>query len=262
MNELKIFTNSEFGQIRTVTIENEPWFVGKDVAEALAYKDSFGALKKHVDSEDKQNCQNDSFNSQRGMIIINESGLYSLIMGSKLETAKKFKRWVTKEVLPSIRRHGAYATDEVINNILENPDFGIQLFTNLKQEKEQNKFLNTQLQEKSQLIEQMQPKASYYDLILQCQDVLTTTEIAKDYGMSAKAFNKLLKEYHIQFHQSGRWFLYAQYDGNGYTQSRTQPITHWDGTRGYKSHMYWTQKGRLFLYETLKKHEIVPVIEN
>lgn len=108
MNDLQIFNNSVFGSIRTITIDGEPWFVGKDIAEALAYKDSFGALKKHVDSEDKQNCQNDSFNTPRRMTIINESGLYSLILSSKLPNAKMFKRWVTSEVLPAIRKSGHY----------------------------------------------------------------------------------------------------------------------------------------------------------
>ena len=106
-NNIKVFENSEFGKVRTVILNDEPWFVGKDVATALGYADSFGALKKHVDTEDKQNCQNDSFESPRGMTVINESGVYSLIISSKLSTAKKFKRWVTSEVLPSIRKHGA-----------------------------------------------------------------------------------------------------------------------------------------------------------
>lgn len=108
MNELQIFKNEEFGEVRTVTIDNEPWFVGKDVAAALGYSDTFGALKKHVSDEDKQNCQNDSFGTPRGMTIINESGLYALIFGSKLESAKRFKHWVTSEVLPAIRKTGGY----------------------------------------------------------------------------------------------------------------------------------------------------------
>lgn len=108
MNELKIFNSVEFGEIRTVTIDGEPWFAGKDVATALGYVDTFGALKKHVDPEDKQNCQNDSFNTPRGMTIINESGVYALIFGSKLDSAKRFKHWVTSEVLPSIRKTGSY----------------------------------------------------------------------------------------------------------------------------------------------------------
>lgn len=113
MNELQVFNNAEFGEIRTIVIDNEPWFVGKDVAEALGYTDTFGALKKHVDNEDKQNCQNGSFESPRGMTIINESGVYSLVFGSKLPTAKKFKRWVTSEVLPAIRKTGVYSVSKV-----------------------------------------------------------------------------------------------------------------------------------------------------
>lgn len=108
MNELQIFNSPEFGRIRTVILNNEPYFVGKDVADALGYIDTFGAVKKHVDNEDKQNCQNDSFETPRGMTVINESGLYSLILSSKLPTAKRFKHWVTSEVLPSIRKTGGY----------------------------------------------------------------------------------------------------------------------------------------------------------
>ena len=109
MNEVTIFENPEFGKVRTILINDEPYFVGKDVAEILSYTDTFGALKKHVDNEDKQNCQNDSFETPRGMTVINESGLYSLILSSKLPKAKKFKRWVTSEVLPTIRKTGSYS---------------------------------------------------------------------------------------------------------------------------------------------------------
>lgn len=112
MKDIQIFKNPEFGEVRTVNIDGEPWLVGKDVATALGYVDTFGALKKHVDDEDKQNCQNDSFESPRGMTIINESGLYSLVLSSKLPTAKKFKRWVTSEVLPTIRKTGSYSVKQ------------------------------------------------------------------------------------------------------------------------------------------------------
>lgn len=108
MANIQIFNNPEFGDIRTVDQNGEPWFVGKDVAAALGYSDTFGALKKHVDEQDKQNCQNDSFETPRGMTIINESGVYSLIFGSKLEGAVRFKRWVTSEVLPALRKTGSY----------------------------------------------------------------------------------------------------------------------------------------------------------
>lgn len=113
--EVTVFKNlvhPEFGELRTVEIDGEPWFVGKDVATALGYSDTFGALKKHVDAADKQNCQNDSFDTPRGMTIINESGLYSLILSSKLPSAKEFKHWVTSEVLPSIRKNGAYIRNQ------------------------------------------------------------------------------------------------------------------------------------------------------
>lgn len=111
MNDLQVFRNPEFGEIRTMVIDDMPWAVGKDVAQALGYSDAYGALRKHVDPEDRQNCQNDSFETPRGMTIINESGLYSLILSSKLPAAKAFKRWVTSEVLPSIRRTGGYGPD-------------------------------------------------------------------------------------------------------------------------------------------------------
>ena len=109
MSNIKIFENAEFGQVRTVMIDGEPWFVGKDVAEALGYKDTDQALRKHVDNEDKLTSQFDGSGQKREMHIINESGLYSMIFGSKLESAKKFKHWVTAEVLPAIRKTGIYA---------------------------------------------------------------------------------------------------------------------------------------------------------
>ena len=145
MNNIEIFKNAEFGEVRTLTIDDEPYFVGKDVAEILGYADTFGALKKHADEEDKQNCQNSSFESPRGLTIINESGLYSLILSSKLPTAKKFKHWITAEVIPSIRKHGAYMTEQTIEQALTNPDFLIQLATQLKTEKEKNKSLEVKV---------------------------------------------------------------------------------------------------------------------
>lgn len=113
MNELMIFNNPEFGTVRAIEVDGEPWIVGKDIAVALGYTDSFGALKKHVDEEDKLVCQIDSAGQKRDVTVINESGLYSLILSSKLPDAKKFKRWVTVEVLPSIRKHGQYVAPQV-----------------------------------------------------------------------------------------------------------------------------------------------------
>lgn len=145
MNELKIF-NYEDKEIRTKIINEEIWFVGKDVAEILGYKDTKDALKRHVDEDDKlTGCFTDS-GQKRAMYIINESGLYSLILSSKLEGAKKFKKWVTSEVLPTIRKHGAYMTNDTLEKALTSPEFLIQLATNLKIEKEKNKMLTDKIE--------------------------------------------------------------------------------------------------------------------
>lgn len=135
-NQLQIFKNEEFGEIRALEIEGEPWLVGRDVAKTLGYKDTSDALKKHVDVDDKMTLQiADSLGRLQDTYIINESGFYSLVLSSKLPTAKKFKRWVTREVLPSIRKHGAYMTDEIIEKVLTDPDTIIKLATQLKEER-------------------------------------------------------------------------------------------------------------------------------
>ncbi len=139
MNELKIFNNKEFGSIRTVVIENEPWFVGKDVAEALGYSNPRKAMGDHVDDEDKGVTKCDTLGGVQELTVINESGLYSLVMSSKLPNAKQFKRWVTSEVLPSIRKYGAYMTPETIEAAILNPDTLIKIATALKEEQEKTR---------------------------------------------------------------------------------------------------------------------------
>ena len=257
MNELKIFKNEEFGSIRTVEIEDTPWFVGKDITDVLGYTNPSKALSDHVDDEDKLNNESLSSLGQRGGWIINESGLYSLILSSKLPNAKKFKHWVTADVLPSIRKHGMYATDE----LLSNPDFAIATFTALKREREEKKNLQAAVERQQMIIGELQPKANYVDEILNNKGLVTITQIAKDYGKSGQKFNILLKELGVQFKQSGQWLLYRKYQANGYTHSKTISITRSDGRPDVVMETKWTQKGRLFLYELLKNHGIVPVIE-
>lgn len=257
MSKLEIFENREFGEIRTLEIDNEPWFVGRDVATVLGYSNPRKAIGDHVDDEDKGVTKCDTLGGSQDLTIINESGLYSLILSSKLPNAKLFKRWVTSEVLPAIRKHGLYAIDD----ILENPDIAIQALTKLKEERAARKALELDNQVKSQQIAELQPKATYYDLILQCKDLLSVTEIAKDYGLSAKAMNTILHNLGVQFNQSGVWFLYAKYQHEGYTQTKTQNYNRPDGTQGSKVHTYWTQKGRLFIYNLLKSEGILPIIE-
>lgn len=258
MQELKIFENTELGAVRALELDGAPWFVGKDVADILGYSNTRDALAKHVDDEDKSDVAiRDAIGRDQSTTVINESGLYSLVLSSKLPAAKAFKRWVTSEVLPTIRRHGLYAIDDIIAD----PDLGIRALLALKAEREARKALEVENKVKDQQIAELKPKASYYDLILQCPSLLSVTEIAKDYGLSAKALNKMLHDLGVQFNQSGVWFLYSKYQSYGYTQTKTQNYNRPDGSQGARTHMYWTQKGRLFLYDLLKRRGVLPMIE-
>ena len=144
MNDLMIFNNPEFGEIRTVGLDGEPLLVGKDVALALGYTNPQKAIRDHVDDEDKTVNETFSVNGTP-IVLINESGLYSLVLSSKLPGAKKFKRWVTSEVLPSIRKHGAYMTSDTIDKMINSPEFGIKLLTALRDEQDKRKALETEL---------------------------------------------------------------------------------------------------------------------
>lgn len=172
MNELEIFKNEEFGEIRTVVIENEPWFVGKDIAFVLGYSNSRKAIIDHVDDEDKGVTKCDTLGGSQDLTVINESGLYSLILSSKLPTAKKFKHWVTSEVLPSIRKHGAYATAETIESIISNPENGIKLLQALKAEQDKNKALEVENTE-------LKPKALFADAVASSKNSILIGELSK-----------------------------------------------------------------------------------
>lgn len=256
-NQVKVFENAEFGSVRTVEVEGSVYFVGKEVANILGYTNTRKALIDHVDKEDKGVTKCDTLGGTQEMVVINESGLYSLILSSKLPNAKKFKRWVTSEVLPSIRKHGMYATDE----LLANPDFAIQVFQELKAEREARKQLETTVKVQSQQIAELQPKASYYDVILNCKDLVSATQIAKDYGKSAKWLNEFLHNQGVQFKQGGIWILYQDYASQGYTNTKTHEYNGNDGSIHARVHTYWTQKGRLFIYDLLKEHGYLPNCE-
>ena len=171
MNELQNFT-FDGSMVRTITINNEPYFIGKDVAQVLGYRDTSDALKKHVDEEDKGVCEMPTPGGRQQMKMVNESGLYSLIIGSKLPTAKRFKRWVTSEVLPAIRKHGAYATAPTIDKILDDPDYGIRLLQNLKEEREKRKALEAQNAV-------MIPKAVFADAVTTSDSCILIGDLAK-----------------------------------------------------------------------------------
>ena len=250
-SEIMLFKHEEFGEVRTLVIDGEPWFVGKDVTEILGYKDSVNALKSHVDAEDKKGWQITT--PSRGVqqaTIINESGLYSLTLSSKLPSAKKFKRWVTSKILPSLRKYGAYFTPEALYQSLCKPENLIEILHALADEQKRNTDLSVENA-------QLSVKARYYDEILNSKNNVPVTQIAKDYGMSAIAFNKMLHEYGIQYPIRNSWVLYAEYANNGYTQSKTYKYTE----NKASMHTCWTQRGRLFLYEFLRERGVLPMCE-
>lgn len=253
MQDLQIF-KFDNQNVRTMTIDEEPYFVGKDVATILGYSNSRKALIDHVDDEDKGVTKCDTLGGAQNLAVINESGLYSLIISSKLPTAKKFKHWVTSEVLPTIRKHGAYLSDEKIEEVLTNPDTIIKLATQLKEEREARLIAEQQVNE-------LKPKATYYDRILSNPALVTITVIAKDYGMSGIAMNKKLHELGVQYRQGSIWLLYSKYQKLGWTQSETHMIERNDGTEKAVVNTKWTQKGRLGLYELLKQNDVLPLIE-
>ncbi|MFB5496511.1 phage antirepressor KilAC domain-containing protein [Enterococcus casseliflavus] len=256
--ELQVYRNAEFGSVRTTTIGGQPYFVGKDVAGILGYANTRKALIDHIDEEDKDDVTiRDAIGRNQTMTAINESGLYSLILSSKMPNAKKFKRWVTSEVLPAIRKHGLYATDDLIAN----PDLAIAAFTALKEEREKNKELMAAVAIGQQQIAEMKPKATYYDVVLKCRDAVNISVIAKDYGWSAMRMNEYLHEKGIQFKQGDIWLLYQKYAPNGYTKTNTHIYEDSKGMQHTKVHTKWTQKGRLFIYEQLKADGIYPQIE-
>lgn len=260
--QLRVFESAEFGEVRTVEIEGRPYFAGTDVARALGYSEPHKAVARHCrDDGMKRTPIADGLGREQETVFISEGNLYRLIVSSKLPSAERFERWVFDEVLPSIRQHGAYMTDATLERALNEPDFLISLATKLKEEREARKALELDKTVLTQQVAELKPKASYYDLVLQCPGLLSMTEIAKDYGKSAKAMNKLLHGLEVQYQQGGVWFLYARYQSEGYTQTKTQNYSRPDGTQGTRTHMYWTQKGRVFLYYLLKEHGILPMME-
>ncbi|WP_018249820.1 phage antirepressor [Orenia marismortui] len=259
MSDLQIFNNDEFGKIRVVTIDNEPSFVAKDVCNILDLGNTSEAMRR-IKNRWVRKVEVPHPQSKTKTMKVNsvtEAGLYKLVMRSNKPEAEDFTDWIAEEVLPSIRKHGMYAKDE----ILDNPDLLIEVATKLKNEREERKRLEVQIRKKDQLIGELKPKADYTDTILKNKSLVTITQIAKDYGMSGRAMNSLLHELDVQYKQSDQWLLYAKYSGKGYTHSSTFNYNRSEGATGVSVTTKWTQKGRLFLYNLLKENGIVPTIE-
>lgn len=252
MNDIKIFKNPQFGEIRTMTQDGEPWFVGKDVAELLGYAKPQNAIAAHVDDEDKTLApiQGGCSTGTQNTIIINESGLYSLILSSKLPTAREFKRWVTSEVLPSIRKTGGYITGQ---EELSDADLMAKALLVAQRQIEQREQRINALETANK---KLLPDAEY-GRSLQSKHGITTTSIAKELGMSAVTLNKRLHELGVQYRQSGQWYLYRKYQDKGLTTTRTVPIVRFDGKPDVRRETLWTMAGHRFIRDLMTKTEEV-----
>ena len=257
-NQLQIFRNPEFGEVRTqVDEKGEPWFCAKDVCDALKHTNSRRAIAQLVDEGDVTKRYTPTSSGDQLMTYINESGLYSLILFSKLESAKRFKHWVTSDVLPTIRKHGAYFTNDALERAVKEPDFLIKLASAIKHERQQKEMYAQKCTEQGETIKQMEKQSAYVDYVLQSPGLLNINQIAQDYGISAQCLNSLLRQHLIQYKSNNQWILYAKYKDKGYVHSTTHILD--NGI--VVMHTQWTQKGRLFLYEQLKSWGFYPIME-
>ena len=255
MDNIQVFSNDQFGQVRTVFKDGEPWFVAIDVCKALEIKNGRDAMSRLADDEKADvgliDVSSNGIAQRRDFSIVNEPGLYTLVLGSRKPEAKAFKRWVTHEVIPTIRKTGGYVNDETI--FVENYFSHVDEFT--------KSFLRAQLAEvrmAQKEIEQLKPKAAYYDIVLRNPNVVPISVIAKDYGMSAQALNSLLHDMGIQYRCVNKyWLPYQKYASKGYTHSST----YLDKQGNTHMQTNWTQSGRLFIYERLKREGILPLVE-
>jgi prophage antirepressor-like protein len=256
-NQLQQFHSNEFGAIDILMIDSKPYFPAAECAQLLGYSKPHNAIARHCPHSLKRGVVAQTTN-QHGVTsnqsvektYIPEGDLYRLIIRSKLPAAVRFEAWVCDEILPSIRKHGAYATAGTLDEMLRGPQFAEALIRKLDREREKNAAL-------LELAEEMAPKALYCDLILQCKNTVPVSLIAKDYGMSAAGFNCMLHDLGVQYRIAGTWLLYQEHAGSGYTITRTYCV----GENTAAMHTSWTQKGRLFLYETLKGRGVVPQME-
>jgi len=315
-SQLQIFEHDTFGKVRTITINGEPWFVGKEIADILGYSNTRDALLNHVDDSDRNTVViRDGNRGNPNKTIINESGLYSLVLSSKLPQLRSFRRWITSSVIPSIRKHGAYITDDTLDSMMNSSEFTEALMDALLEENARyvelnDKYIalgdqynalndkntalvlinaslaedveelednvvilekqNTALEGRVNAFEEiadglsnkvsvLSPRAHYCDRVLLSGDALQVSIIAKEYGLTAIAFNRLLHDLGIQYKMGskGTWLLYKEYANKGYTKSNTFFTPSGDCL----VHMRWTQAGRRFLYDTLSEIGFYPIEE-
>ena len=262
-NQIQIFNNPEFGDVRTIIgSDGEPRFCLRDVCRVLDIKQFRANDRLGEDVISNHTLSTRGGNQQ--FMFINEDGLYDVILDSRKPEAKRFRKWVTSEVLPSIRKHGAYLTEKSIERALKEPDFLIELATNLKKEKQAREFAEERNEVQKDIIEGqekairvLEVRQSFVDYILSTPSCVCITQIAKEYGTTAVQLNKFLHEKKIQYCVNGQWLPYAGYQDKGYMKSVHVRLEN----NTSREHSQWTQKGRLFLYEFLKKYGIIPLME-
>ncbi len=258
-NNIQIFNNEELGTIRIVGTSDAPQFCLSDICKILGLQAA--AVTRRLE---KDVISSHTLLTSGGYQVLNfvtEDGLYDVILDSRKPEAKRFRKWVTSEVLPTIRKHGAYMTKDTLERAIAEPDFLIQLATTLKEEKAKRLEAEQQCEAQKQIIGEMEKKVSYLDLILSSASTMTITQIAQDYGMSGQRMNKLLHGLRIQYKVGEQWILYAEYKDKCYVSSETIHFMTNEGVPCTTLNTKWTQKGRLFLYDILKKEGILPKME-
>lgn len=255
MNEMRIFENEQFGKVRTVVRDGEPWFVAADVCRALEIDRS---QSRRLDEDEKGVYSIHTPGGAQDVTIVNEPGLYSLVLRSRKPEAKAFKRWITHEVIPSIRKTGGYIAGE---NQMSDDELVARALLMLKKKLEARNLeldqARGEIREKDAQIQRLAPKASYCDLVLQAKEAVPISLIAKDYGMSARTLNAMLHDMRIQYKVDDVWLLYQPLTKKGYTKS----VTYLTDSGVLAMRTLWTQKGRMFLYEKLKEKGVLPEME-
>ena len=248
MNNIQIFKHEMFGEIRTMTNEKgETFFVGMDVATALGYTNTQKAIRDHVDDEDKLTERIVLSGQNRNIVFINESGLYALILSSKLPQAKAFKHWVTSEVLPQIRKTGGY---------IPTKDAEGRQLTDLEIVCLAVKIQQKTIEEQRKTIETLAPKAEYCDEVLDSVSCFTTTQVAKELDMTVHDLTQLLLTKKVMYKQSGQYLLYAEYARKGYARNRTHDHYDAEGNHHTRTYLVWTERGRKFIHRIVKTEEI------
>lgn len=249
MNGIQLFSSPQFGQIRTAGTPDNPLFCASDICFALEYKNTSKAIKDNVDEDDRYNQQLERGGNQ---IFVNESGLYSLILRSNMPKAKEFRKWITSEVLPSIRRHGGFLTKDALSQIIANPETAIEMLSGLaaelRDERQKVQILEGERQLLQEKVEVMSDKAQYTDDVLQSTECYTFEQMSKELNFpSVYKFISRLKADGVVYKRSDTYMLYGRFCGHGLTATRTHRFFHRDGTPGTSTSTVWTQKGRMWL---------------